>query len=135
MVNICILGHGAYYELTLIASTPSGRHYTKSCHSGQTRLTKTLINTILLLGYMAKKEAKVDSEKVGFHKGSLATLSKEREELMRILQIVEQLMQMHVKELKTLGVDLVAEAKKNPTATKSQTKKLKGKKSLSSVLQ
>src|SRR3989344_1522537 len=50
-------------------------------------------------------------EKVGFHKGSLATLSKEREELMRILQIVEQLMQMHIKELKDLGVDLAAQAK------------------------
>ena len=60
-----------------------------------------------------KEEGKIDSkaEKIGFHKGSLATLTKEREELMRILQIVEQLMQMHIKELKDLGVDLVAEAK------------------------
>ncbi len=66
-------------------------------------------------------------EKVGFHKGSLATLTKEREELMRILQIVEQLMQMHIKELKDLGVDLAAEAK-------SATKKLKGKKPIEDVL-
>ena len=78
---------------------------------------------------MAKK---ADPEKVGFHKGSLATLSKEREELMRILQIVEQLMQMHVKELKGLGVDLVAEAKKGSTA--EAPKKLKGKRPLSSML-
>ena len=78
---------------------------------------------------MAKK---ADPEKVGFHKGSLATLSKEREELMRILQIVEQLMQMHVKELKGLGVDLVAEAKKGSTA--EAHKKLKGKRPLSSML-
>ena len=41
-----------------------------------------------------------NAEKIGFHKGSLATLTKEREEFMRILQIVEQLMQMHIKELK-----------------------------------
>jgi len=50
-------------------------------------------------------------EQVGFHKGSLTTLAKEREELQRILQIVEQLMQMHVKALKDLGVDLEKLAK------------------------
>ncbi len=66
-------------------------------------------------------------EKTGFHKGSLATLSKEREELMRILQIVEQLMQMHLKELKDLGVDLAAQAK-------DELKKLKGKKAIEDVL-
>ena len=66
-------------------------------------------------------------EKVGFHKGSLATLSKEREELMRILQIVEQLMQMHIRELKDLGVDLAAQAKE-------ESKKLKGKKAIEDVL-
>ena len=77
---------------------------------------------------MAKKES--NDERIGFHKGSLATLSKEREELMRILQIVEQLMQMHIKELNGLGVDLVAEAKKAAPATK----KLKGKKPIEDVL-
>lgn len=51
-------------------------------------------------------------EQVGFHKGSLATLVKEREELIRLLQIVEQLINSHVKALKELGVDLEAEAKK-----------------------
>ena len=79
---------------------------------------------------MAKKTTqKTDdkAEKIGFHKGSLATLTKEREEMLRILQIVEQLMQMHIKELKGLGVDLVAEAKK-------VTKKLKGKKPIEDVL-
>ena len=59
---------------------------------------------------MAKKKAteaapKADAnvskdEQIGFHKGSLSTLAKEREEMMRILQIVEQLMQMHIKGLK-----------------------------------
>ncbi|HLC81810.1 MAG TPA: hypothetical protein VJH68_04075 [Candidatus Nanoarchaeia archaeon] len=72
-----------------------------------------------------KPESK--DEKVGFHKGSLATLSKEREELLRILQIVEQLMQIHVKELKDLGVDLVAEAKET-------AKQLKGRKPIEDVL-
>ena len=75
---------------------------------------------------MAKTEGAKD-EKVGFHKGSLATLTKEREELLRILQIVEQLMQMHIKELKDLGVDLVAQAKE-------ASKQLKGKKPIEDVL-
>ncbi len=78
---------------------------------------------------MAKTEQKADNqaEKVGFHKGSLATLSKEREELLRILQIVEQLMQMHVKELKDMGVDLVAQAKE-------EVKNMKSKKPIEDVL-
>ena len=69
---------------------------------------------------MAKKSAKKQSkapgsstdEQIGFHKGALTTLAKEREEMMKILTIVEQLMQMHIKALKDLGVDLAAEAKK-----------------------
>ena len=74
-----------------------------------------------------KKESSDKNEKVGFHKGSLATLTKEREELLRILQIVEQLMQMHIKELKDLGVDLVAQAKE-------VAQSLKGKKQIEDVL-
>jgi hypothetical protein len=49
-------------------------------------------------------------EQVGFHKGALSTLAKERQELTRILQIVEQLMQMHIAELKTMGIDLQTQA-------------------------
>ncbi len=45
-------------------------------------------------------------EKIGFHKGALATLSKERQELSRLLQIVEQIMKMHIAALKEEGVDL-----------------------------
>jgi len=65
---------------------------------------------------MAKKNTSSksnDAEQVGFHKGALTTLSKEREEFLRILSIVEQLMQMHLKALKGLGVDLQKEAKKS----------------------
>lgn len=74
-----------------------------------------------------KQEQGSKAERIGFHKGSLATLSKEREELLRILQIVEQLMQLHIKELKELGVDLAAEAKE-------AAKTLKGKKPIEDVL-
>jgi hypothetical protein len=56
-------------------------------------------------------------EQIGFHKGSLTTLAKEREEFMKVLGIVEQLMQMHIKALKDLGVDLEAEAKKSGKKT------------------
>ena len=50
-------------------------------------------------------------EQIGFHKGALTTLAKEREEMLKILSIVEQLMQMHIKGLKDLGVDLQKESK------------------------
>jgi|TARA_Y100000310_G_C20633672_1_gene790025 hypothetical protein len=60
---------------------------------------------------MAKEEISKE-EQIGFHKGSLSTLAKERQELARLLQIVETLMTSHIKALKDLGVDLEAEAKK-----------------------
>ncbi|MDD9952832.1 MAG: hypothetical protein OXR66_00685 [Candidatus Woesearchaeota archaeon] len=54
------------------------------------------------------KDASKD-EQIGFHKGSLMTLAKEREELVRILSIVEQLMQMHNTALKEHGVEIEQE--------------------------
>lgn len=55
------------------------------------------------------KNSTSKDEQIGFHKGALSTLSKERQELSRLLQIVEQLMQMHVAALAQLGVDLQKE--------------------------
>ena len=52
-----------------------------------------------------------NEEQIGFHKGSIATLVKEREELARLLQIVNSLIQAHVKALKGLGIDLEKELK------------------------
>ena len=57
-------------------------------------------------------------EQIGFHKGSLSVLAKEREEMGRILSIVEQLMQMHVKGLQDLGVDLQKMAEEAEKKTK-----------------
>lgn len=54
------------------------------------------------------------NEQIGFHKGALTTLAKEREEFLKILSIVEQLMQMHIKNLQDLGVDLRKEAQEKP---------------------
>ncbi len=79
---------------------------------------------------MAKKNSEPSKdEQIGVHKGSLQTLSKEREELLRIIQIVEQLMQMHIKALDDLGVDLKAQAQ-----GQKETKKLKGKKDIADIL-
>ena len=58
---------------------------------------------------MAKDQISKD-EQIGFHKGSLTTLAKEREEMLKILSIVEQLMQMHIKSLQELGIDLQKES-------------------------
>ncbi len=67
---------------------------------------------------MAKEAAINKDEQIGIHKGALSTLAKERQELKRLVTVVEQLMHMHIQELKSLGVDLekaaqeVAEKKK-----------------------
>ena len=45
-------------------------------------------------------------EQIGFHKGALATLIKERQELARMLAIVDQLIQAHIKALEQLGVKI-----------------------------
>ncbi len=60
------------------------------------------------------------AEQIGFHKGALSTLAKEREEFIKVLNVVEQLMQMHIKALKDLGIDLEAEAKKAKEQPKTQ---------------
>jgi len=80
---------------------------------------------------MAKKAQASKDEQVGFHKGSLATLAKEREEMQKILAIVEQLMQMHIKALKELGVDLEKAAKE---AIKSAKGKAGKKKSMEEMI-
>ena len=46
------------------------------------------------------------TEQIGFHKGCVDTLLKERQELMRLVQITEELLKAHVKSLKDLGVDI-----------------------------
>ena len=49
-------------------------------------------------------------EQIGFHKGAVSTLAKERQELIKMITIVDQLLQAHIKALKDLGVDLEKEA-------------------------
>jgi len=71
---------------------------------------------------MAKTKGTSKDEQIGFHKGALTTLAKEREEMLKILQIVEQLMQMHIKSLKDLGVDLQKAAKETQKSEKIEKK-------------
>ncbi len=65
-----------------------------------------------------------NEEVIGYHKGALATLSKERQELVKMVGVVDQFIQMHLEELKKLGVDLEAEAQK---AQKEMEKEQKNK--------
>ncbi len=64
------------------------------------------------------KEQISKEEQIGFHKGALTTLAKEREEMLKILSIVEQLMKMHIKSLNDLGIDLQKEAQQTKKAKK-----------------
>jgi thiaminase len=70
---------------------------------------------------MADEQAQISKEEqIGIHKGSLNTLAKEREEFAKILNIVEQLMQMHMGALKELGVDLEKMAGEAPKPEKKK---------------
>jgi len=51
-------------------------------------------------------------EQIGLHKGALSVLAVEQQEFVRILQVVQQQIEGHVKALKDLGVDLQAKSKK-----------------------
>jgi hypothetical protein len=68
---------------------------------------------------MAEKEKEVSKdEQVGFHKGSISVLSKERAELLKIVSVVEQLIQMHLKALSELGGSLTED--QNPISEKNK---------------
>ncbi len=52
------------------------------------------------------------NEQIGFHKGAITTLANEKKELLRLMQIVDSLIHMHVKSLKDLGIDITKDVKK-----------------------
>ena len=70
-----------------------------------------------------KQQKMSKDEQIGFHKGSLSTLAKERQEFMRVLGIVEQLMQVHIQALQELGIDLTKEAAKIQAGQKGAPQK------------
>jgi hypothetical protein len=51
-------------------------------------------------------------EEIGFHKGCLNTLVNERNELVKMIQNVEVIMQMHLKRLDELGVKIQSKEEK-----------------------
>jgi hypothetical protein len=54
-----------------------------------------------------KKEPQLSKEmEIGFHQGALNTLVNERNELFRMIQQVEQIMQAHMKRLEELGIKI-----------------------------
>jgi len=63
-----------------------------------------------------KKEAvKMPKEiEIGFHQGALNTLVNERNELFKIIQNAEAVMQAHLKRLEELGVKI--QQKKTPSS-------------------
>lgn len=50
-------------------------------------------------------------QRMAFHQGALTTLIGERNELIKLVQTTEQLMQAHIEELKKLGVKFPEEQK------------------------
>ncbi|MBW6451402.1 MAG: hypothetical protein K0B02_01615 [DPANN group archaeon] len=56
------------------------------------------------------------NEKIGFHKGALDCLVKERNELSRLLNIVNSLVEMHIRGLRDEGVDINKEAQEAKAA-------------------
>jgi argininosuccinate synthase len=54
-----------------------------------------------------KEEPQLSKEmEIGFHQGALNTLVNERNELFRLIQQVEQIMQAHIKRLEDMGVKI-----------------------------
>lgn len=59
---------------------------------------------------MAKEQGQTaqvsKEEQIGFHKGSITTLLKEREEMVKIVTIVDSLLKAHLDALQKLGVNI-----------------------------
>ncbi len=59
------------------------------------------------LGNTEKKSPAMSKEmEIGFHQGALNTLMNERNEMIRMIQQIESVMQAHIKRLEELGVKM-----------------------------
>ena len=61
---------------------------------------------------MAEEQKMSKEEQIGFHKGAISTLMAERNEMIRIAGVTEELINAHISELDKLGVKIVQ--KDNP---------------------
>ncbi len=60
-----------------------------------------------------KKDVEMPKEmEIGFHQGSLNTLINERNEIIRLVQQIERVMQAHIKRLEELGVKVRTSSEK-----------------------
>ncbi|VVB83038.1 Uncharacterised protein [uncultured archaeon] len=60
-----------------------------------------------LAGKNESKQPELSKEmEIGFHQGALNTLINERNELIKVIQQVENVMQAHMKRLEELGVKI-----------------------------
>ncbi len=79
-------------------------------------MMETKINKDKLEDALNKKteQPKVSKEtEIGFHQGALTTLLNERNELVRMIQQTESVMQAHIKRLEELGIKVrTSEGKK-----------------------
>lgn len=65
------------------------------------------------LGNGEKKKVEMPKEmEIGFHQGALNTLLNERNEMIRIVQQIEAVMQAHIKRLEEMGVKIRTNAEK-----------------------
>jgi len=63
-------------------------------------------------------------EEIGFHKGAISTLLKERQELIRMIQVVDALLKAHSDALQKLGVRIGGpSAPPKPAAKKAKRKR------------
>ncbi|MCK9568249.1 hypothetical protein M0R72_04840 [Candidatus Pacearchaeota archaeon] len=59
------------------------------------------------LGKKEEKQPEIPRDvEVGFHQGALNTLINERNELIRMIQQVESVMQAHIKRLEEMGIKI-----------------------------
>ncbi len=65
------------------------------------------------LGNSEKKIPEMPKEfETGFHQGALNTLLNERNEMIKMIQQIESVMQMHIKRLEELGVKIKTSSEK-----------------------
>ena len=58
-------------------------------------------------------------EEIGFHKGSITTLLKERQEFVRMIGIIDALLKAHSEALQKLGVG-IGKTEEKPKAAKKK---------------
>ncbi|MGM5483569.1 MAG: hypothetical protein ACQER9_01480 [Nanobdellota archaeon] len=84
---------------------------------------------------MANEQNNVSKEEqIGFHKGCLSTLAKEREELSKMINNVEQILNAHIEALKELGVDIQQQSQQQSQEQNQSQESSKPKKDIEDII-